>query len=151
MPHRGRLNVLLGLLGYPPAGLFRKIKGGSEIPEEFTEGGVGSWFPQQHHHPVSRTHHLPSRLPHHPPHATNTQLTSFQEDVLDYRAAEGDVLSHLTAVKDLEYDGRHIEVELLPNPSHLGAYERPPFSPLRLLFPFLSLPHRRPSPVSPTP
>ncbi|KAI5886780.1 2-oxoglutarate dehydrogenase, E1 component [Schizophyllum commune H4-8] len=82
MPHRGRLNVLLGLLGYPPAGLFRKIKGGSEIPEEFTEG---------------------------------------EEDVLDYRAAEGDVLSHLTAVKDLEYDGRHIEVELLPNPSHLEA------------------------------
>ena len=40
MPHRGRLNVLLGLLGYPPAGLFRKIKGGSEIPEEFTEGQV---------------------------------------------------------------------------------------------------------------
>ena len=44
MPHRGRLNVLLGLLGYPPAGLFRKIKGGSEIPEDFTQGEVGHSF-----------------------------------------------------------------------------------------------------------
>ena len=60
-------------------------------------------------------------------HAPSDELTSSQEDVLYYRAAEGDVLSHLTAVKDLEYDGRHIEVELLPNPSHLGGF---PFSSL---------------------
>ncbi|KAI6158451.1 dehydrogenase E1 and transketolase domain-containing protein 1 [Pisolithus thermaeus] len=30
MPHRGRLNLLTGLLGYDPACLFHKIKGGSE-------------------------------------------------------------------------------------------------------------------------
>ncbi|TRM58893.1 thiamine diphosphate-binding protein [Schizophyllum amplum] len=82
MPHRGRLNVLLGLLGYPPAGLFRKIRGGSEVPDEFMDA---------------------------------------KDDVLDYRGAEGDVLSHLTAVHELEYGGRRVEVELLPNPSHLEA------------------------------
>lgn len=30
MPHRGRLNLLTGLLGYDPAALFHKIKGGAE-------------------------------------------------------------------------------------------------------------------------
>ncbi|KAI6039566.1 thiamine diphosphate-binding protein [Pisolithus marmoratus] len=30
MPHRGRLNLLTGLLGYDPASLFHKIKGGAE-------------------------------------------------------------------------------------------------------------------------
>lgn len=33
MPHRGRLNLLTGLLGMPPAALFSKIQGGSEIPD----------------------------------------------------------------------------------------------------------------------
>ncbi|TFY80498.1 hypothetical protein EWM64_g3510, partial [Hericium alpestre] len=39
MPHRGRLNLLTGLLGYSSAALFHKIKGGSEIPEELGAGG----------------------------------------------------------------------------------------------------------------
>ncbi|KAF8635350.1 hypothetical protein AX17_003941 [Amanita inopinata Kibby_2008] len=39
MPHRGRLNLLTGLLEFSPAALFHKIRGGSEIPEEF--GGEG--------------------------------------------------------------------------------------------------------------
>jgi probable 2-oxoglutarate dehydrogenase E1 component DHKTD1 len=39
MPHRGRLNLLAGLLQLPPASLFHKIKGGYEIPEEL--GAVG--------------------------------------------------------------------------------------------------------------
>ncbi|KAF8641344.1 hypothetical protein AX16_010042 [Volvariella volvacea WC 439] len=39
MPHRGRLNLLTGLLEYSPAGMFHKIRGGSEIPEEY--GGEG--------------------------------------------------------------------------------------------------------------
>jgi 2-oxoglutarate dehydrogenase complex dehydrogenase (E1) component-like enzyme len=39
MPHRGRLNLLTGLLQLPPASLFHKIKGGYEIPEEL--GAVG--------------------------------------------------------------------------------------------------------------
>lgn len=30
MPHRGRLNLLTGLLEYNPAALFHKIKGGQE-------------------------------------------------------------------------------------------------------------------------
>ncbi|KZO95476.1 dehydrogenase E1 and transketolase domain-containing protein 1 [Calocera viscosa TUFC12733] len=34
MPHRGRLALLTGLLEYPSAALFHKIKGGSEVPEE---------------------------------------------------------------------------------------------------------------------
>ena len=31
MPHRGRLSVLTGLLGYDPAALFHKINDGAEI------------------------------------------------------------------------------------------------------------------------
>jgi 2-oxoglutarate dehydrogenase complex dehydrogenase (E1) component-like enzyme len=41
MPHRGRLNLLTELLEFSPTALFHKIKGGSEIPEEFgAEGDV---------------------------------------------------------------------------------------------------------------
>ncbi|KAF5310667.1 hypothetical protein D9619_007724 [Psilocybe cf. subviscida] len=41
MPHRGRLNLLTDLLQYSPAGMFHKIKGGSEIPENLgAEGDV---------------------------------------------------------------------------------------------------------------
>ncbi|KAI0297773.1 dehydrogenase E1 and transketolase domain-containing protein 1 [Multifurca ochricompacta] len=39
MPHRGRLNLLAGLLQMSPTSLFHKIKGGYEIPEEL--GAVG--------------------------------------------------------------------------------------------------------------
>ena len=39
MPHRGRLNLLTGLLQSSPAALFHKIKGGYEIPEEFGAAG----------------------------------------------------------------------------------------------------------------
>lgn len=50
MPHRGRLNLLTELLEFSPTALFHKIKGGSEIPEEFgAEGDVishlGELFP----------------------------------------------------------------------------------------------------------
>lgn len=41
MPHRGRLNLLTGLLEFSPTALFHKIKGGSEFPEEYgVEGDV---------------------------------------------------------------------------------------------------------------
>jgi probable 2-oxoglutarate dehydrogenase E1 component DHKTD1 len=33
MPHRGRLNFLVGLLKYPASNLFWKVKGNSELPE----------------------------------------------------------------------------------------------------------------------
>ncbi|EJF58365.1 dehydrogenase E1 and transketolase domain-containing protein 1 [Dichomitus squalens LYAD-421 SS1] len=39
MPHRGRLNLLTGMLQLPPSALFHKIKGGSEIPEEYGAAG----------------------------------------------------------------------------------------------------------------
>ncbi|KAI0367415.1 dehydrogenase E1 and transketolase domain-containing protein 1 [Pilatotrama ljubarskyi] len=39
MPHRGRLNLLTGLLQFPPSALFHKIKGGSELPEEYGAAG----------------------------------------------------------------------------------------------------------------
>ncbi|KAI9062004.1 dehydrogenase E1 and transketolase domain-containing protein 1 [Trametes sanguinea] len=39
MPHRGRLNFLTGLLEYPPSALFHKIKGGSELPEQYGAAG----------------------------------------------------------------------------------------------------------------
>ena len=34
MPHRGRLNLLIGLLGYPPESFFHKLAGSSEFPAE---------------------------------------------------------------------------------------------------------------------
>ena len=34
MPHRGRLNLLTGLLKYPAMKLFHKIKGNPEFPME---------------------------------------------------------------------------------------------------------------------
>jgi probable 2-oxoglutarate dehydrogenase E1 component DHKTD1 len=39
MPHRGRLNLLTGLLQMPPASLFHKVKGGCEFPEELGIAG----------------------------------------------------------------------------------------------------------------
>lgn len=41
MPHRGRLNLLCDLLEYPYAGLFHKMKGNSELPNDtFASGDV---------------------------------------------------------------------------------------------------------------
>lgn len=50
MPHRGRLNLLTGLLEYSPRALFHKIKGGSEFPEQLGACGdvishLSSWYP----------------------------------------------------------------------------------------------------------
>lgn len=39
IPHRGRLNLLTGLFGYPPRSMFRKIKGNPELPSEFNGNG----------------------------------------------------------------------------------------------------------------
>ena len=39
MPHRGRLNLLTGLLEYNPTALFHKIKGGCEIDESLGVSG----------------------------------------------------------------------------------------------------------------
>lgn len=49
MPHRGRLNLLTGLLEYPSRALFHKIKGGSEVPEDLGATGdvishLGAYF-----------------------------------------------------------------------------------------------------------
>jgi len=45
MPHRGRLNLLIGMLQFPPAKLFRKLKGISEFPEHVkATGDVPSHF-----------------------------------------------------------------------------------------------------------
>ncbi|XP_063525624.1 2-oxoadipate dehydrogenase complex component E1 isoform X3 [Pongo pygmaeus] len=39
MPHRGRLNLLTGLLQFPPELMFRKMRGLSEFPENFSATG----------------------------------------------------------------------------------------------------------------
>jgi probable 2-oxoglutarate dehydrogenase E1 component DHKTD1 len=39
MPHRGRLNLLTGILNYPTDSLFHKIRGGSEFPEDVEASG----------------------------------------------------------------------------------------------------------------
>lgn len=45
MPHRGRLNFLIGMLKFPPEKLFRKLKGLSEFPDDVkATGDVASHF-----------------------------------------------------------------------------------------------------------
>ncbi|KAJ1896049.1 hypothetical protein LPJ81_004829, partial [Coemansia sp. IMI 209127] len=39
MPHRGRLNVLVDLLRYPPHALFHKLQGNAEFPEDLPASG----------------------------------------------------------------------------------------------------------------
>ena len=39
MAHRGRLNLLTGLLGYPAEGIFHKIAGGSEVHKSYRSTG----------------------------------------------------------------------------------------------------------------
>ena len=39
MPHRGRNNVLVALLNYPAATMFRKIKGKHEFPKHVNATG----------------------------------------------------------------------------------------------------------------
>ncbi|XP_028933578.1 probable 2-oxoglutarate dehydrogenase E1 component DHKTD1, mitochondrial [Ornithorhynchus anatinus] len=39
MPHRGRLNLLTGLLQFPPELMFRKMRGLSEFPDNFSATG----------------------------------------------------------------------------------------------------------------
>jgi probable 2-oxoglutarate dehydrogenase E1 component DHKTD1 len=39
MPHRGRLNLLTGLLEYNPTALFHKVKGGREVDESLDVSG----------------------------------------------------------------------------------------------------------------
>lgn len=34
MAHRGRLNLMVGLLGFPPTAIFHKLTGASELPNE---------------------------------------------------------------------------------------------------------------------
>ncbi|KAJ1871292.1 hypothetical protein LPJ55_003987 [Coemansia sp. RSA 990] len=39
MPHRGRLNILIDLLKYPPRALFHKLQGNAEFPETLPASG----------------------------------------------------------------------------------------------------------------
>ncbi|CAG9821051.1 unnamed protein product [Phaedon cochleariae] len=39
MPHRGRLNLLTGLLNFPPVEIFAKLKGLSDIPDKYKATG----------------------------------------------------------------------------------------------------------------
>ena len=94
MPHRGRLNLLTGMLQFPPSALFHKIKGGSELPEEY--GAAGDVI----------SHLSASFLP-----------TLIASDSLTY------VFLPSAASPLLEYPGaeKPLHVSLLPNPSHLEA------------------------------
>lgn len=59
MPHRGRLNLVTGLLEHPARALFHKIKGYSEVPEELgATGDVVSHVCPSLHILLSRTTHL---------------------------------------------------------------------------------------------
>ncbi|XP_050294186.1 probable 2-oxoglutarate dehydrogenase E1 component DHKTD1 homolog, mitochondrial isoform X2 [Anthonomus grandis grandis] len=39
MPHRGRLNLLTGLLNYPPAQIFNKLRGNPDFPDDYVCSG----------------------------------------------------------------------------------------------------------------
>lgn len=39
MPHRGRLNLLTGLLNYPPAQMFHKLQGNPDFPDTYKSSG----------------------------------------------------------------------------------------------------------------
>ncbi|QQP54629.1 Uncharacterized protein FKW44_007519 [Caligus rogercresseyi] len=39
MPHRGRLNVLTGMLDFPYSGVISKIKGNRELPLDLSGAG----------------------------------------------------------------------------------------------------------------
>ncbi|KAJ2414654.1 hypothetical protein GGF47_005683, partial [Coemansia sp. RSA 2524] len=39
MPHRGRLNILVDLLKYPPRALFHKLQGNAEFPDDLPASG----------------------------------------------------------------------------------------------------------------
>ena len=102
MPHRGRLNLLTDLLQYSPAGLFHKIKGGSELPDDLgAEGDVLS--------------HLGKK---------NFQCFFFwflRQRVIHCCCF---FFYPLAASPLLFYDGSStpIKVSVLPNPSHLGKF-----------------------------
>ena len=65
MPHRGRLNLLTGMLQFPPSALFHKIKGGSELPVEYGAAGDVISHLSESLHPPAMPHILTvcSRLP----------------------------------------------------------------------------------------
>ena len=94
MPHRGRLNLLTGMLQFPPSALFHKIKGGSELPEEY--GAAGDVI--SHLSASSSPGLIASSL------LTHAHLPPAASPLLEYPGAE-----------------KPLHVSLLPNPSHLEA------------------------------
>ena len=66
MPHRGRLNLMTGLLGYPLEAIFAKLKGEKELPEGIPgSGDVLSHLWLDHKHSNGRHYRLlpnPSHL-----------------------------------------------------------------------------------------
>ena len=108
MPHRGRLNLLTVLLQYSPAGLFHKIKGGSELPGDLgAEGDVLS--------------HLGGYF----------LLCDVSSPLLSL-SNSFEIIDCFPSVASpsLSYDGAStpIKVSLLPNPSHLGKFSLSFFS-----------------------
>ena len=97
MPHRGRLNLLTGMLQFPPSALFHKIKGGSELPVEY--GAAGDVIS-----------HLSTSSP--PPSPGYAAYTTYSPVCL--LAAASPRLAYAEAAKP-------VQVSLLPNPSHLEA------------------------------
>ncbi|WWD16700.1 oxoglutarate dehydrogenase (succinyl-transferring), E1 component [Kwoniella shandongensis] len=57
-----------------------------------------------------------------PPEALFSKIKGAPEfDPATAPGATGDVISHLSAIRQLEYDGHEVKVEVLQNPSHLEA------------------------------
>ena len=91
MAHRGRLNLLTGLLNLPPELMFSKMKGRSELSPT-SKGFINSNL--------------------------TLNLNLILSEII---IGIGDVLSHLTSVTNLRFGDKSVTVSMLPNPSHLEA------------------------------
>lgn len=58
MPHRGRLNLLTGLLQLPPSVLFRKIRGLPDFPKDFSCTGDVASHLSKFYGPMDYFHNL---------------------------------------------------------------------------------------------
>ena len=108
MAHRGRLNLLTGMLDFPPVAMFRKMKGLPEFPPD--QSGAGDVLSHlSKFHPFMRF-------------TNRFQIRIFREESQSNCSFES--VSHILASSvDLPcLDGSsQVHVSMLPNPSHLEA------------------------------
>lgn len=125
MPHRGRLNLLTGLLKFPPEvwifNLTRILHFSHGIQDYllFSLTSLNSFCsPRQ---TKARRSRITLCFPHFSLQLMFRKMRGLSE-FPDTSPAIGDVLSHLTSSVELDFRAKHpLHVTMLPNPSHLEA------------------------------